>query len=75
MSHEYHFSQKRPERAHAVVIGEVEQNVGKAGEIREQKQQTPARRQIRIFDLAPAHAPDDIDQPNRHRLHQQKSEK
>ena len=56
------FLGKWPERAHAVVIGEVEQDVAKPSETRVQEKQSPTRRQSWIFYLAAAQAPDQIDE-------------
>ena len=62
MSQEYQRLGKRPERAHAVVIGEVEQNVAESGEAGVEEEQSPARWEVRIFHLASAQTPDQIDE-------------
>ena len=48
---------KGPERSDAVVIGEVEQDMAKAGEAGKKEEQSPARREIWIFRLAAAKTP------------------
>ena len=58
---------KRPERAHAVIVGEVEQNVAETGEAGIEKEQSPARRKVGIFYLASAQTPNQIDEAEHHR--------
>src|SRR6266702_261677 len=61
---------KWPEGAHSVVVGEVEENVGKAGEAGVGEEQSPARRKIGITCFATAHTPDEIDESNDYGGHQ-----
>ncbi len=47
-----------PERAYAVVISVIEQNVAQPRKVREPEQQSPAGRQIRVVELSSAQSPD-----------------
>src|SRR5258708_8692005 len=57
---------KRPEGAHSVIIGEVEENVAEAGEAGVGEEQSPARRKIGITGFAAAQSPEEIDESNDH---------
>src|SRR5271169_5437773 len=56
------FLGKWPERTDAVIVGEVEQDVADAGKACVEVKQSPARREIRVFELAPAQTPDQINE-------------
>src|SRR6202030_1110172 len=64
-----------PERPHAIVVGEVEQNVANAGEAGGEEEQSPTRRQVGIFQLATAQTPNQIDEANHHGCVERKAEK
>ena len=57
---------KRPERPDAVVVGEVEKDVAQTGETGEKEENSPARREIWIFQLAAAQTPQEIDEAHNH---------
>ena len=57
---------ERPERAHAVVVGEIEQNVAEPGKPGIEEKQSPARGQIWIFCLALAQPPNQINEADHH---------
>ena len=66
---------KWPERAHTIVIREVEKNVAEPSETREAEQQAPARRNIRIANFASAQSPEKINQSDDRGGYQRHSEK
>lgn len=57
---------KRPERPDAVVVGEVEKDVAQTGETGEKEENSPARREIWIFQLAAAQTPQETDEAHNH---------
>src|SRR5205807_4600436 len=66
---------ERPEGAHAVVIGEVEQDVAEARKASVEEQESPARRQVGILGSAAAQTPEQIDEAEDYLRYQRDAEK